>query len=97
MGFTANPPHQQGQRQAAPIGYGSQRHQRQEWGAMPPAPAACKDLSEGLLSCLGAQCNDEDFDKDLEQGPLLSVSNLTGVSPERAVRGVLLGELLGPG
>ena len=39
-------------------------------GAMPLAPAAYEDLCEGRWSCLGAQCNHEGLDKDLEQGPL---------------------------
>ena len=46
-------------------------------GAMPLAPAAYEDLREGRLSCLGAQCNNEDLNKDLEQGPLfLSATSL---------------------
>ena len=45
LAFTANPPHQQGLRQGAPIGYGLALPPTANKGAMPmPPPGANKDL-----------------------------------------------------
>ena len=57
-------------------------------GAMPLAPAAYEDLREGRLSCLGANATTRTWIKTLSKG-LYTFLYLTGVSPERAVRGAL--------